>query len=342
MNEDGGGERVVIVGPGRMGLALGSALLQRDAVSALTYFGRGYHPPPHPLFDSAMDAGPYGGRFDAGGMRGAVGESGAAGAGTAGDTAFDGAGERRAGGDEAEELVVGYRALPAVPPPRTTVLILAVPDDALAEVAFDLTRGSAAPPGCAALHLSGALSTDVLAPLHAAGYAVGSMHPMMAVADPWLAGDRLLGAAFAITGEPAAVAAARRVAFALGGLPLVIAAAQRPLYHAAAVMASNYVVALTGAAVRLLGEAGVEGDDALRALIPLLRGTLDNIEQLGLPASLTGPIARGDADTVRLHLARLSPGDRVLYCGLGLELLRLARVAGLDEQHADEIETLLA
>jgi hypothetical protein len=59
------------------------------------------------------------------------------------------------------------------------------------------------------------------------------------------------------------------------------------------------------------------------ALLPLLRGTLDNIEQLGVPARLTGPIARGDADTVRLHLARLSPEDRVLYCGLGLELLRL-------------------
>src|SRR5690606_32099544 len=133
-------------------------------------------------------------------------------------------------------------------------------------------------------------------------YSIGSMHPLMAVADPWLAGERLIGAAFAITGEPAAIAAARRVVSALGGVPLMIPATQRPMYHAAAVVASNYLVALTGLAVRMLGEAGIEEDDAVRALLPLLRGTLDNIGQLGVRAAVTGPIARGDVDTVRLHL----------------------------------------
>ncbi|CAN5745581.1 hypothetical protein BH23GEM10_BH23GEM10_14980 [soil metagenome] len=287
------GESVVIIGPGRMGLALGSALRARDAVDHLHFFGRGHEPPPHPIFDAHPFAG------------------------------------------------ATYRPLPAQPPPGTTVVILAVPDDSLAEVAYDLTMMGSAPPGCVALHLSGALSTDVLAPLHGAGYALGSMHPLMAVADPWLAAERLMGVAFALTGEPAAVAAARRLVSALDGMPLVIPAAQRPVYHAAAVMASNYLVALIGAAVRMLGEAGVPGDDAVDALVPLLRGTLDNIQQLGVPAALTGPIARGDVDTVRLHLARLSSRDRALYCGLGLELLDLARGAGLDEERAQEIQLLL-
>jgi predicted short-subunit dehydrogenase-like oxidoreductase (DUF2520 family) len=76
--------------------------------------------------------------------------------------------------------------------------------------------------------------------------------------------------------------------------------------------------------------------------LPLVRGTLDNLEHLGVGAALTGPIPRGDADTLRLHLARLSPEDRTLYCALGLELLRLARQAGLDERRAAEIESLLA
>lgn len=298
---EGTGESVVIIGPGRMGLALGSALRARDAVDHLHFFGRGHEPPPHPIFD----AHPFSGDVDAA---------------PAGAT---------------------YRPLPAEPPAGTTVVILAVPDDRLAEVAYDLTMMGSAPPGCAVLHLSGALSTDVLAPLHGAGYAVGSMHPLMAVADPWLAGERLMGVAFALTGEPAAVAAARRLVSALGGLPLVIPSAQRPVYHAAAVMASNYLVALIGAAVRMLGEAGVPGDDAVDALVPLLRGTLDNIQQLGVPAALTGPIARGDVDTVRLHLARLSSRDRALYCGLGLELLDLARAAGLDEERARDIQLLL-
>jgi predicted short-subunit dehydrogenase-like oxidoreductase (DUF2520 family) len=280
---------VVIVGAGRMGLALGSALLQQEAVQRLVFMGRSYEPPPHPIFDSGAE----------------------------------------------------FRTLPSRLPGGTHVVILAVPDDALPEVAYDLAMMGPAPPGCAALHLSGALSTDVLGPLHGAGYTLGSLHPLMAVADPWLAGERLMGAAFAITGEPAAIAAARRVVSALHGLPLIIPPALRPVYHAAAVIGSNYLVAIAGLAMRLLVEAGVREDEALPALLPLLRGTLDNIEQLGVPASLTGPIARGDSDTIRLHLARLSAGDRVLYCGLGLELLGMARAAGLDEQRADEIESLL-
>jgi predicted short-subunit dehydrogenase-like oxidoreductase (DUF2520 family) len=293
---------VVIIGAGRMGLALGSALRQRDAVERLTFFGRGYEPPPHPIFDPH----PLPGDVDA-----------------------------AASGAE-------YRTLPAQPPAGTGIVILAVPDAALPEVAYDLTRMGDAPPGCAALHLSGALSTDVLAPLHAVCYSIGSIHPLMAVADPWLAGERMVGAAFALGGDPAAVAAARRLAFALDGLPLVIPPQLRPLYHAAAVIASNYLIAIAGLATRLLQEAGVPDEDALPALLPLLRGTLDNVEQLGVSAALTGPIARGDVDTIRLHLARLSAEDRVLYCGLGLELLRMARAAGLDAQRVEEIHALLS
>lgn len=301
-----GSANVVIIGAGRMGLALGAALRQQDAVDRLTYFGRGWEPPPHPIFDPQTRSG-----------------------------------VARSGDDDVEYAGVEYRPLPSALPAGTLVVILAVPDDALAEVAWGLAGAGPAPPGCVVLHLSGALSTDALAPLHPAGYSLGSLHPLMAVADPWLAAERLIGIAFGITGEPAAVAAARRLVQSLDGVPLVIPSTARPLYHAAAVMASNYLVGLTGLAVRLLGQAGIDSDDAQRALIPLLRGTIDNIAQLGVPAALTGPIARGDSDTIRLHLARLSPGDRVLYCGLGLELLRLARGAGLDEQRALDIESLL-
>jgi predicted short-subunit dehydrogenase-like oxidoreductase (DUF2520 family) len=292
---------IVIVGPGRMGLALGSALRQQEAAEPITFFGRGYDAPPHPIFD----AWPIGGDAD-------VVSPGA-----------------------------DYRMLPAAPPPGTAAVILAVPDSALREVAHDLTMMGSAPPGCAALHLSGALSTDALAPLHGAGYSIGSMHPLIAVADPWLAAERVLGASFAVSGEPAALATARRIVFALGGRPLVIPPPLRAVYHAAAVVASNYLVAITGLSMRLMEEAGVPAEDTLPALLPLLRSTLDNVEQLGVPAALTGPIARGDVDTIRLHLARLSATDRVLYCGLGMELLRLARETGLDPQRAAEIESLL-
>jgi predicted short-subunit dehydrogenase-like oxidoreductase (DUF2520 family) len=240
-----------------------------------------------------------------------------------------------------DEVVIEYRM--GLPPlhPETTVVILAVPDAALAEVAWSLAGAGPAPPGCVALHLAGALSVDPLTPLHGAGYAVGSLHPLQTVADPWHGENRFEGVAFAVAGEPIAVRAARRLVDGIGGKPLVIPSALRPLYHAAAVMASNYLVTLVAAASHALGEAGVPEEDRLPALLPLVQGTVDNLRRLGIAAALTGPIARGDADTVRLHLARLSGDGRTLYCALGQETVRLARAAGLDGDRAAEIESLL-
>jgi predicted short-subunit dehydrogenase-like oxidoreductase (DUF2520 family) len=289
-------ESIAIVGPGRMGIALGVALLHSGDVDHITFFGRALEPPPHPMFDPPASP---------------------------------------------DAPAVEYRAGLIPPPPQTTALILAVPDHALAEVAHDLAAAGPAPPGCAALHISGAISTDVLGPLHAAGYAIGSFHPLQTVADPWISAARLTEIAFAIAGDPAAVLAARRLANALDGIPLVIPPNLRPVYHAAAVTASNYIVAVVAAACRLMEQAGVPADTALPALLPLVEGTVDNLKKLGIHGALTGPIARGDVDTVRLHLTRLSPDERPLYSALGREVLHIARAAGLDARKADEIEDLL-
>ncbi len=283
-------DHLTIVGPGRMGLALGGALSQAGALDGLTYLGRSAEPPPHPIFD-----------------------------GVAG-------------------YAMGYGPVSE----ETTVLVLAVPDDTLHEVANEVARVGPARGGCVVLHLSGALSTDVLTPLHVAGYTVGSLHPLQTVADPWSGADRLRGCAYAIAGEPGALTAARRLVSALGGRPLVIPPALRPLYHAAAVFASNYVLAAAAAVARTLAEAGISEEDAVAAALPLMRGTMDNVEQLGLGAALTGPVVRGDVDTVRLHLSRLSPEERRLYSALGLETVRLARAVGLDPAQADALETLLS
>ena len=278
-------ERVVVVGPGRMGRAIGAALLDSRALEQLTYFGRSVDPPA--------------------GLRGA------------------------------------YRTMPAATPSDTTIILLAVPDSALPAVAHDLAEAGPAPAGCAVLHLAGAAGVAVLAPLREAGYATGSMHPLQTIANPESTDLLLDGVAFAIDGDPVAVAAARRIVTALRGLPLTISPAMRPLYHAAAVMVSNYTIALVHIGARLLVEAGVSEKDAVGALLPLLRGTVRNIEAQGLEDAMTGPIRRGDADTVRLHLAQLSGRERMLYCGLGLELLDQARAAGLAPERAHRIETLL-
>lgn len=286
-------DRLVICGPGRVGLSLGAALVQAHALDALTYYGRSIDAPPHPVFDS-------------------------------------------------KDPPVGYRVGMPPLPEGSTILLLAVPDRALSEVAHDLAAAGPAPRGCVALHASGALSADVLAPLHAAGYAVGSLHPLQPLADPWDGVRRLMGACFAVAGEPTAIAAARRLARALDGVDFVVVNRDRPIYHAAAVFASNYIIALADTAIRLFQEAGVPPEAAPEAVRSLMHGTLDNLEHLGVTSALTGPVARGDVDTVRMHLARLSADDRQVYCALGRRTLAIARGAGLTDERADELERLLA
>jgi predicted short-subunit dehydrogenase-like oxidoreductase (DUF2520 family) len=216
-------------------------------------------------------------------------------------------------------------------PPDTGALFLTPPDDVLVELAHAVAGQGHAPAGCAAFHCSGALSGEVLTPLHARGFTVGSFHPLQAVAHPVIGARRIPGAAVAVAGEAPAVAAARRLAAALGSPVLEVPVARRPLYHAAAVLASNGVVALLAVAVRLLTRCGVEGDEALAALLALTRGAVENVAELGLDAGITGPAVRGDLETVSLHLRSLTGTEREAYRAVGVVLTELARLRGMDE-----------
>jgi predicted short-subunit dehydrogenase-like oxidoreductase (DUF2520 family) len=112
---------------------------------------------------------------------------------------------------------------------------------------------------------------------------------------------------------------------------------RKALYHAAAVAASNYLVAVEDLATRLAVAAGVPPGEALRALLPLVHGTVRNLERRGLPAALTGPVARGDAEVVRTHRAALRALDPALdatYAALGRHALRVAVERGLSPARA--------
>lgn len=227
------------------------------------------------------------------------------------------------------------------PEPGTTAVILSVPDEVLPEISMTLAAHGEAPGGCVAFHLSGALGTDPLAPLVQRGYGVGTLHPLQTLADPVLGARQLQGVYFAISGEPNALGTARRIVHHLGGFSLSVPVPQRPLYHAAAVFASNYLAGLMNSAARLLAQTGVPEDEALAAILPLARGGLENLERMGPIRALTGPISRGDLETVRLHLRTLEPRERRLYATLGLELLNLAREGDLAEEEAEEIRMIL-
>src|SRR5205823_5245943 len=136
-----------------------------------------------------------------------------------------------------------------------------------------------------------------------------------------------------------------RLARALGARPRRVPPEERTLYHAAAVLASNYLVALSAQAAGVLGRAGWSREEALQALLPLMRGVLQNLETAGLPDALIGPIRRGDPETVARQLSELkATGGGIpveVYRILGSAALELAREAGLDEESARRIEEAL-
>jgi predicted short-subunit dehydrogenase-like oxidoreductase (DUF2520 family) len=227
------------------------------------------------------------------------------------------------------------------PRPETTAVFLSVPDDVLAEVAHALAAHGAPPPGCSAFHLSGALSTDILAPLHERGYLVGSLHLLQSLAHPLSGADRIPGSFGAVSGEPGAVTTGRRLLGELGCRALAVPATRRPLYHAAAVTVSNHLVALLGIGSRILVRAGVPEEDALAALLPLARGTLANVEEMGAGQALTGPLVRGDVETVSLHLRTLEGAEREMYRRLALELVEMAGGQRLEPEVEEEMRELL-
>ena len=162
-------------------------------------------------------------------------------------------------------------------------------------------------------HCSGALGSDVLAPLREAGAAVASCHPLYAVSSRFDCWQELSRAWFTLEGDDAAVAALEALLAKCGNHVVRIPAGQKVRYHAAAVMASNLVVGLYETAARELETCGFSRQDAQDALAPLFLGNAQHIAADGVAASLTGPAARHDSATIDAHLSCLSGDSRQIY-----------------------------
>jgi predicted short-subunit dehydrogenase-like oxidoreductase (DUF2520 family) len=218
------------------------------------------------------------------------------------------------------------------------IVLLAVPDDAVQEVAASLAATGAVTGSHTVLHLSGALGIDALAPLGASGAALGSLHPYQTLEASAEGAAGLAGAVAGVGGTPKAVSAAAALASSVGLVPVEVPEEQRGVYHAAAVFASNYLVTLAGVAEGLLGDAGMSAEQARAALGPLMSAALDKALTDGPASALTGPVARGDAETVRRHLAALPADVRDLYRELAWAALRLA---DLPPERRAAVETAL-
>lgn len=219
------------------------------------------------------------------------------------------------------------------------IILVAVPDDAIEDVAGRLTDANLA--AAVVLHCSGLRDRSALAALEGRAAGLGSFHPLQTLAGDTDAADRLRAAYAVLEGDAGAVAAGRRLAALLGMQALEITAPNKPLYHAAAVIVSNYTVALAAVAERLALAAGIPAAAAGRIFLPLLEGTWRNLEMRGATDALTGPIVRGDAGTVQAHLDALDEEARRLYAVMGLEALKVARRGRLDESKAAAIEAAL-
>lgn len=225
------------------------------------------------------------------------------------------------------------------------MVILAVPDRAIPSVAIEVAAGGALKRGAVVAHLAGGLPAGVLSGVQAAGGHPGAMHPLQSFADVETALRSLPQTYFYLEGHPTALDVMEKLVEALGGQSVRIEAASKALYHAGAAAASNFVVTLIDYAVTLLTQAGVPRDLALKSLLPLIRGTVENIEAVGLPDALTGPIARGDLGTVKRHLRALElmPGDMArLYRNLARKTIEVAlRKGTLKRADADNLLDLL-
>lgn len=208
--------------------------------------------------------------------------------------------------------------------PDAELTLIAVPDGVIGPVASALASAVVFRPGSVAFHASGVGEASLLVPLAAQGVRVASVHPAFSFAEPARAVEGFAGTLCALEGDALACDGLEPLVRAMGGRPFRLAPGGKAAYHAALSIASNYLVTLNALALDVARAGGV-GEALGRELVGrLMQQTLANVLALGAEAALTGPIARGDAGTLGLHRACLSPAQDAAYCALGRLTVALA------------------
>jgi len=221
------------------------------------------------------------------------------------------------------------------------LVFITTPDDTIPKVAAEVQWHN----GQSVVHCSGAHSIDILEPVKQRGANIGCFHPLQTFASVDQAIENIPGSTFAIEAEEPLASTLKEIATILEGDWITLKAGDKVLYHAAAVFACNYLVTLVKLATDLWQTFDVPTAQATKALMPLLRGTLSNIENIGLPNCLTGPIARGDLGTISSHLESLerqAPPLLNIYKELGRQTIPISLAKGrIDLQRAEELQVLL-
>ena len=223
------------------------------------------------------------------------------------------------------------------------VVLVTVRDAELDGVLCELRSAAALARGTVVLHASGTAEPQALDELRTDGHPGGTFHPLLPLTDPTRATEQLRRAWIGIDGDAGARAVSRGLAAAIGARVLEIPAGAKASYHAAAVIASNFPVVLLALAARVLTQAGVDEEAARGALATLMTAAAENASASAPSAALTGPVARGDVETVRAHLAALSETPQVLqvYRVLSREAIPLAESGGADPLQLEQLRRAL-
>lgn len=225
---------------------------------------------------------------------------------------------------------------------KADLVFITTPDDAIADVVSRVKWRK----GQGIAHCSGADSVDILEPARKIGALVGTFHPLQTFASISYAIENIPGSTFALEGSGEILNKLQEMAASLGGNWILLKAEDKVLYHASAVIACNYFVTLVKLSTDLWQTFGLSSNVAIKALTPLLKGTLANLNNVGLPNALTGPIARGDLGTVKKHLVameRKAPAMVSTYRELGLQTIYVALAKGkIDRKKAEELRMLLS
>lgn len=223
------------------------------------------------------------------------------------------------------------------------LIFICVPDEEIAKVADELASSNLRWSNRVAFHCSGPLPSEILKPLADKGAFVASFHPVQSFTQKKVDIKQFEGIYFGLEGDEKALDLARKIIHLLGGHSIFIKVEDKPLYHAACSMASNFFVLLLDMAVSMLNSIGLEEDRAFKTIIPLVQGTLQNVKEFNIQESLTGPVIRGDVQSVQKHLDALRkfPSHYEMYLHLAAQALRIAKRKNLSPEKIKALKKLL-
>ncbi len=229
--------------------------------------------------------------------------------------------------------IIGTRAYTEMIPllNQANVIFITTPDRVIAEVCKTMAQSGGIGEGDLVIHTSGSHTSEILSPAGDKGACVLSVHPLQTIPGPEAGIRNLPGSYFAVEGDERGLPFVRKMVADLQGYLVEIPTEMKPLYHASACVVSNYFVAIVRLGLAMMEDIGVDRDKALTALLPLIQGTMKNIEKVGVPQGLTGPIARGDYSTIGDHLKVMEkrmPEIAPLYGELGKYTVKVALEKG--------------